>query len=329
MEDISDIDYRHANNVFKVFKLENLGDYHDLYVQGNRLLLADVFNNFRDTCIKEYELDPAHFLSLPGLAWQACLKKTNIELELLTNYNMLLMVEEGIRGGICHSIHRYTKANNKYMKNYNINEESSYIQYLDANDLYGWAMSKKLPANEFKWLDSNKINEEFIKNYNENDKKGYILKVDVMYPKKLHDLHSDLQFLPERMEINKCKKLVCNLYDKKKYVVHIKSLKQALNHGLKLKKIHRVIEFNQKALLKPYIDMNTELRKLARNGFEKDLFKLMNNSVFEKTMENIRKHRHKISNNRQKKKQITFRTKLSRYEFNFRRFVNYRNEKNK
>ena len=328
MEDISDIDYRHANNVFKVFKLENLGDYHDLYVQGNTLLLADVFNNFRDTCIKEYELDPAHFLSLPGLAWQACLKKTNIELELLTNYDMLLMVEEGIRGGICHSIHRYAKANNKYMKNYNINEESSYIQYLDANDLYGWAMSKKLPANEFKWLDSNKINEEFIKNYNENNKKGYILKVDVMYPKKLHDLYSDLQFLPERMEINKCKKLVCNLYDKKKYVVHIKSLKQALNHGLKLKKIHRVIEFNQKALLKPYIDMNTELRKLARNGFEKDLFKLMNNSVFEKTMENMRKHRHKISNNRQKKKQITFRTKLSRYEFNFRRFVNYRNEKN-
>ena len=142
MEDISDIDYRHANNVFKRFKLENLGDYHDLYVQSDTLLLADVFNNFRDMCIKEYELYPAHFLSLPGLAWQACLKKINTELELLTDYDMLLMVEEGIRGGICHSIHRYAKANNKYMKNYNINEESSYIQYLDANNLYGWAMSK-------------------------------------------------------------------------------------------------------------------------------------------------------------------------------------------
>ena len=201
------------------------------------------------------------------------------------------MVEEGIRGGICHSIHRYAKANNKYMRNYIINEESSYIQYLDVNNLYGWATSKKLPVNGFKWLDSNKINEEFIKNYNENDKKGYIFKVDVKYHKKLHDLHSDLPFLPERMEINKCKKLVCNLYDKKKYVVHIKSLKQASNHGLKLKKIRRVIEFNQKAWLKPYIDMNTELRKLARNDFEEDLFKLMNNSVFGKTMENIRKHR--------------------------------------
>ena len=153
MEDISDIDYRHGNNVFKVFKLENLGDYHDLYVQSDTLLLADVFNNFRDMCVKEYELDPAQFLSLPGLAWQACLKKTNIELELLTDYDMLLMVEEGIRGGICHSIHRYAKANNKYMKNYNNNEES-YIQYLDANNLYGWAVSKKLPVNGFKWTDN-------------------------------------------------------------------------------------------------------------------------------------------------------------------------------
>ena len=316
MEDIEDIDYRHGNNVFNNFKLNNLGDYHDLYVQSDTLLLADVFENFRDMCINVYEPDPANFLSLPGLAWQACLKKTNIELELLTDYDMLLMVEEGIRGGICHSIQRYAKANNKYMKGYNNNEESSYIQYLEDNNLYGWVMSKKLPTNGFKWIDtseatarpkarssserSNKtaepsakhvINEDFIQNYNENDTKGYIVEMDVEYPKRLHELHSDLPFLSERMEINKCKKLVCNLFNKKNYVAHISNLKQALNHGLELEKIHRVIEFNQEAWLRPYIDMNAELRKEAKNDFEKDLFKLMNNSVFGKTMENIRKHR--------------------------------------
>ena len=202
------------------------------------------------------------------------------------------MVLEGIRSRICHSIHRYAKANNKYMNNYDENEESSYIQYLDANNLYGWAMSQKLPVNNFKWIkDTLKINEEFIKNYKENSKKGYILEVDVKYPKKLHDLHSDLPFLPKRMKSDKCKKLACNLYNKKIYVVHIKPLKQALNHGLKLKNIHRIIKFNQKAWLKSYIDTNTELRKLAKDDFEKDLFKLMNNAVFGKTMENIRKHR--------------------------------------
>ena len=190
------------------------------------------------------------------------LKKTNIKLELLTDYDMLLIVEEGIRAGICHSIHRHTKENNKYMKNYNGNEQSSYIQYLDENNLYGWAISQKLQVNGFKWInDVLEINEEFIKNYDENNDKGYILEVDVKYPRKLHDIHSDLPFLPKRMKIHKCKKLICNLLNKKTYVVHIKSLKQALNHGIKLKKIHRIIEFNQEAWLKPYIDMNTELSK--------------------------------------------------------------------
>ena len=253
MEDIDDIDYRHGNNVFKGFKLDNLGHYHDLYAKSDTLLLADVFENFRGMCIKVCELDPAHFVSLPGLAWQACLKKTNIELELLTDYDMLLMVEEGIRGGICHSIHRYAKANNKYIKNYNKDEESSYTQYLDANNRYGWAMSKKLPVNGFKWLNSdriNEINEDFIKSYNENNKKGYILEVDVKYLKRLHELQSDLPFLSERMEVNKCKKLICNLSNKKKHVAHINTLKQASNHGLKLKTIHRIIEFNQKEWLK-------------------------------------------------------------------------------
>ena len=131
------------------------------------------------------------------------------------------------------------------MKNYNENKESSYIHYLDANNLYGWAMSQKLPVNGFKWV-NNEVNEEFIKNYDENSDKGYILEVGIKYPQKLHTLHSDLPFLPKRMKIDKCKKLVCNLCNKKKYV-HIKLLKKVLNHGLKLKKVHRIIEFNQEA----------------------------------------------------------------------------------
>ena len=150
----------------------------------------------------------------------------------------------------------------------------------------------KITCKGFKWInDVSEIDEEFIKNYDENSDKGYVLEVDVKYPRKLHDLRSDLPFLPKRMKIYKCKKLVCNLRNKKKYVVYIRSLKQVQNHGLKLKKVHRIIEFNQEAWLKPYIDMNTELRKIAKNDLEKDFFKLMNNAVFGKAMENVRKHR--------------------------------------
>ena len=149
MEDISKTDYAHANNVFKKFNINNLGEYHDLYVRGDTLLLEDIFENFRQSCLKNYELDPAHFVSLPGLARQACLKKTNVELELLTDYDMLLMIEEGIRGRICHAIQRYAKANNKYMKDYDKRKKSSYIQYLDANNLCGKAMTEKLPVRGF------------------------------------------------------------------------------------------------------------------------------------------------------------------------------------
>ena len=292
LENISATDYTHGNNIFKKFNINNLGEYHDLYVRSDTLLLVDIFENFRQSCLKTYELDPAHFVSLPGLAWQACLKKTNVELELLMDYDMLLMVEEGIRGGICHAVQHYANANNKYMKDYDRKKKSSYIQYLDANNLFGKAMTEKLPVRGFRWMDDiSKIDEDFVKDYNKNDNKGYILDVDIDYPNKLQNLHSDLPFLPERMIINNTKKLVCNLNDKKNYIVHINVLKQALDHGLKLRKVHRVTEFEQEAWLKEYIDVNTELRKKTTNDFEKDFFKLMNNAVFGKTMENVRKHR--------------------------------------
>ena len=178
------------------------------------------------------------------------------------------------------------------MNGYDKKNKSSYIQYLDANNLYGKAMTEKLPVRGFRWReDISKIDEDFVKVYNKNDNIGYILDVDVDYPSKLQNLDSDLPFLPERMVINNTKKFVCNLNDKKSYIVHINVLKKALDHGLKLRKVHRIIEFEQEAWLKEYIDVNTELKKKATNDFEKDFFKLMNNAVFGKTMENFRKHR--------------------------------------
>ena len=186
LEDITDRDYEHVEKVWEAFKIRNRAEYHDLNVQCDTLLLADVFENFKDKCIEIYELDPAHFLSAPGLVLQACLKKTSVNLELLTDIDMLLMVEEGIRGGICHAIHRYAKANNKYMNNYDKNIESSYLMYLDANNLYGWVMSQKLSVNGFKWTVAlSKFNERFIKSYNENSDREYFLEVDVEYPKML------------------------------------------------------------------------------------------------------------------------------------------------
>ena len=224
LEDITDKDYRHAQKLFEQLKLKNPGDYHGLYVKSDTLLLAGVFENFRNK-FDIYELDPAHFLSTPGLAWQACLKKTEVELELLTNIDMLLMVEKGRRGGIFHAIHEYAKANKKYMKNYDINIISSYLEYLDASNLYGWGMSQKLPINGFKWVKKLfKFNEDFIKNYDKNSNMGYILEVDVEYPKNIFNLHKDLSFLAKRKKIEKCKKLVCNIHHKENYVLHIRVL---------------------------------------------------------------------------------------------------------
>ena len=278
---ISNEDYAHALKVWRIFKMEYFKDYHELYNKVDVLLLADVFENFRNICLENYELDPAHYYTAPGLSWDAALKVTDVNLELLSDIDRLLMVEKGIRGGVSMVSNRYGKANNKYMGDkFNSNEPSKYIQYLDANNLYGWAMSKPLPTHGFKWMKTSKL--ETWELY------PCILEVDLEYPKKLHNLHNDYPLAPEQIEINKVEKLIPNLWNKKKYVIHYENLKQYLNLGLKLTYIHRGIKFKESGWLKKYIALNTDLRIKAKNEFEKDFFKLMNNSVFGKTMENIR-----------------------------------------
>ena len=225
-----------AQRVWKEFRIHNLGDYHDLYLRTNVVLLANVYEVFREMCLEHYKLDPAHFYTAPGLAWKACLKHTGIKLKLLTDPDMLLMFEHGIRGGITQVVHKYASANNPYMRDkFNSNEDTTYLQYLDANSLYGWAMSQPLPTGGFRWvnIEPNEISELAIRT-----DKGYILEVDVSYPKKLHNPHNGLPFMCERMEINRVEKLVPNLWDKKNCVIHIKTLDQALTHGLILNRIH-------------------------------------------------------------------------------------------
>ena len=288
---ITEKDYEHAGNVWISFKMKTFKEYHELYNITDVLLLADVFENFRDLCLKIYGLDPVYYFTAPQLAWDACLKMTSVKLELLSNKDMLLMFEEGIRGGISIISNRYGEANNKYMrKGFNKNKPSKYLMYLDANNLYGCAMSEKLPTHGFKWL----LDREIGKLFNNQvlqvwEKIPCILEVDLEYPENLHDLHNDYPFCPERVECkNGVKKLIPNLRDKTKYVIHYKNLIQCLRAGMKLKKIHSGIKFVESEWMKPYIDKNTNLRAMAKNNFEKDFYKLMNNSVFGKTMENLR-----------------------------------------
>ena len=304
-EDITQEEYAHAKEVWNTFELKTMGEYHDLYLKSDVLLLTDVFENFRKTCMQYYGLDPCHYFTSPGLSWDAMLKMTDIKLELINDIDMYQFIEKGMRGGISYIANRYSKANNKYMKMYDDKEDSKYIMYLDANNLYGWAMSQFLPVGGFKWLE--KVDNLY--KYTDTSKKGLILEVDLVYPKELHNLHNDYPLAPEKIKINEdmlsdyCKKiaekynlsvghvskLIPNLNDKTKYVVHYRNLKLYQELGLVLSKVHRILEFKQSSWLKEYIDFNTSKRRQAKNDFEKDFFKLMNNSVFGKTMENLRK----------------------------------------
>ena len=276
-----------------------MGEYYDLYVSTDVLLLADVFENFRKVCQEKYGLDPAHYYSAPGLSWDAVLKKTGVELELLTDLDMHLFIERGMRGGISMVGKRYAKANNPLVEGYYTDEPTNYITYLDANNLYGWAMSMHLPKSGFHWKRVMPTEEQIMKT-KWNAKKGWTLEVDLEYPEYLQDAHNGYSLAPEKratepwkmseyqlrlmadlgLEPQKTEKLVLTLEDKNNYVVHYKNLQFYLSQGMRLKTVHRVTEFDQEPWMEPYIRMNTEFRKQAKSDFETDFYKLMNNSVF-------------------------------------------------
>ena len=284
-----------ATDVWKVFKIKTLGEYHDLYVKTDVLLLCDVFEKFIKTYLEYYSLDSSHCFSSPGLSWDAMLKMTGIKLEFISNIGIHLFIEKGMRGGISYFSKRYSKAN-----------ENKSIMYWDANNLFAWTMIQSLPVNNFKFLSEKEINKFNLNSISENSSIGFILVVDFEYCKELHDLHSDYPLCPEKIEVNlnmlskycndiankngiKVGDKVPNLGDKVKYVVHYKNLQYYLSLGIKLIKIHRILKFKQSNCLKECIELNAKKRQESTDKFNKNFFKLLLNCVYGKSMENIRK----------------------------------------
>ena len=306
-EHITEKEYAHAQKVWRNFNCKTLADYHDLYVLTDVLLLTDVFENFRSLSMEKYGLDPAQYKTAPALSWDALLKKTGVELELLTDIDMHLFVESGMRGGISQASKRYARANNPRVEGYDPQKPTTHIMYLDANNLYGCAMSMPLPKGGFKWKTVMPTEEQILKK-KEKAKQGWILEVDLEYPAHLHADHNSYPLAPEKKAVeeewlspyqkrlmrelgikhSKEKKMLLTLQDKTHYVTHYRNLQFYLKQGMRLKKVHKVLEFDQEPWMEPYVRMNTELRKKAKSKFEKDFFKLMVNSVFGKTMENLR-----------------------------------------
>ena len=282
-EGINDKEWEHAQQVWNEIGMKNMGEYHDAYLKADVVGLADVMEEFRKVCRNNYGLDPVWYYTAPGLAWDTALKISKVELELLSDPDMLLFFERGIRGGVSTIFHRRAQANNKYMKNYDKPKPSVFVPYWDANGLYAWAMSHPLPVDKFAWMsDDELVNWENI---------PCVLEVDVDIPKKLHDKFNDFPPLPEKVKIGGVQKLVPNLWDKRKIVVHRKALKQALELGCVLKKVWKGLKFREEPWLEEFIKINVKLRQEAKNTFEKNFFKLMNNAVFGKTMENLRKRK--------------------------------------
>ena len=275
-EHITDEEYAHAQTVWEAFGCKTLGEYHDLYVKTDVALLADVFENFRNLCQEQYGLDPAHYYTSPGLSWDAIFKKTGVELELLTDLEKYLFVERRMRGGISMVSMRYSKANNPLVPDYDPSKPNKYVVDLDANNLYGWAMSKPLPKKNFKCKRVLPTEEEILKK-EETAENGWILEVDLEYPKELHEEHNSFPLGPEKKQVKKewmsdyqnslikdlylkppkCNRLLSTLQDKNNYVVHYRNLQFHHKQSMKLRRVHRVLEFEQECWMEPYIRMNT------------------------------------------------------------------------
>jgi DNA polymerase type B, organellar and viral. len=290
-ENISDEEYNRAIDVWRTFQCQTLGEYSDTYLISDVLLLADIFENFRKVSLQNYNLDPAQYVTAPSLSWDAMLRKTGVTLELLTDIDMLHFFRKGIRGGVSQCSNRKAIANNSFVRDYDVTKPNSFIIYLDATNLYGWAMSQNLPMGEFRWLTFNEISNFNPLLIDDDYMKGYVLEVDIEYPEYLHDVQNDLPFCPENFSPpdSKHSKLLLTLQNKNKYIIHYRNLKQCLMHGLVVSKIHKILEFSQSPWLKPYIDLNTQLRNSSKNAFEAVLFKFFTNSIYGKTMENLDK----------------------------------------
>jgi len=307
-------DYEHASAVWREFGCETLQDYHDLYLKADVLLLADVFEAFRSVCMKNYDLDPAHYVSAPHLSWDAMLKSTECKLELLSDPEMYRLLESGLRGGVAMVSKRFSKANNPRVANYDPSKPDVHLMYWDANNLYGWAMSQSLPEGKFRWLEDHEIEAIDWSKTRKNSDTGYVLECDLEYPEELHDKHNDYPLAPERLAVNakmwsstqrdlhmvytqkdafvtgmSSTKLVPNLYSKTRYCVHSRNLKFYLKQGMRLTKVYRAIEFKQSAWMRVYIEKNQNLRAASTSDFEKNFYKLMNNACYGKTCENQRK----------------------------------------
>ena len=299
----SEEEYKHALKVWRVFECNKFLDYHNIYLKSDVLLLSDIWENFRNVCYKIYKLDPCYYYTAPGLSFDAMLYETKIELELLTDLHKFKFVESGIRGGISQISHRYAKANNKYMTNYNKENKESYIAYYDANNLYGYSMCQYLPVKGFKWNDE-QWDKEKILSIDDKAEKGFMFSIDLHIPQELHEYFNNYPLCPENISIKKewvsdwmknqynespIKKLCLTFFDKKEYVVNYRYLKLVLSLGVELIKVNRVLEYEQKDFMKSYIMKNTNLRIACKNEFEKNFYKLMNNACYGKTMENVRK----------------------------------------